>query len=88
MSQGPISSPFTFNKTSLWCLKSSSRWRSQLGQPSSFILKQVVSRNNLPCLDESIEESVCDACQQAKSHQLPYPKSFSTSKFSLELVFF
>jgi hypothetical protein len=30
---------------------------------------------------------MCDACQQAKSHQLPYPKSFSESKFLLEFVF-
>jgi hypothetical protein len=30
---------------------------------------------------------VCDACQQAKSHQLPYPKSSSVSKFPLDLVF-
>jgi histone deacetylase 1/2 len=30
---------------------------------------------------------VCDACQQAKSHQLPYPKSSSISKFSLDLIF-
>jgi hypothetical protein len=30
---------------------------------------------------------VCDACQQTKSHQLPYPKSDSVSKSLLELVF-
>jgi histone deacetylase 1/2 len=30
---------------------------------------------------------VCDASQQAKSHQLPYPKSSSVSKFPLELIF-
>jgi histone deacetylase 1/2 len=30
---------------------------------------------------------VCDACQQAKSHQLPYPKSTSESQFPLDLVF-
>jgi hypothetical protein len=30
---------------------------------------------------------MCDACQQTKSHQLPYPKSDSVSKSPLELVF-
>lgn len=30
---------------------------------------------------------MCDACQQAKSHQLPYPKSTSESQFPLDLVF-
>jgi histone deacetylase 1/2 len=30
---------------------------------------------------------VCDACQRAKSHQLPYPKSTSISNHPLELVF-
>ncbi len=30
---------------------------------------------------------MCDACQQAKSHQLPYPKSSSISSVPLELVY-
>ena len=30
---------------------------------------------------------MCDACQQAKAHQLPYPKSVSQSSAPLELVF-
>jgi hypothetical protein len=30
---------------------------------------------------------VCNACQEAKSHQLSYPKSSSQSKFPLEFVF-
>ena len=64
-----------------------SRWHSRLGHPSSSIVKQVINSNNLPCLGESSSETVCDACQQGKSHQLPYPVSSSTSKFPLELVF-
>jgi hypothetical protein len=46
----------------------------------------VIKGNKLPCLDESKAESVCDACQQAKSHQLPYNKSFSVSHHPLELI--
>jgi histone deacetylase 1/2 len=64
-----------------------SRWHSRLGHPSSSIVKQVISRNNLPCLDETPSELVCDACQQAKSHQLPYSKSVSVSNHPLELIF-
>jgi hypothetical protein len=30
---------------------------------------------------------MCDACQQVKSHQLPYPISSSSSKAPLELIF-
>ena len=30
---------------------------------------------------------MCDSRQRAKSHQLPYPKSLSVSRFPLELVF-
>jgi transposase InsO family protein len=41
----------------------------------------------LLCSQESVRELVCDACQQAKSHQLPYSRSMRESKFPLELVF-
>jgi histone deacetylase 1/2 len=63
------------------------RWHSRLGHPSSPIVSRVVSSNNFPCSLESNKESVCDACQKAKSHQLSYPKSMSTSSHSLELVY-
>jgi histone deacetylase 1/2 len=36
---------------------------------------------------QSNKLSVCGACQQAKSHQLPYPISTSVSTKPLELVF-
>jgi hypothetical protein len=55
-----------------------SRWHSRLGHPLSVIVNQVISKNNPPVLDQSSSsESVCDACQQAKSHQLPYSRSSS-----------
>ena len=66
---------------------SMSQWHSRLGHPSSSVVKRVISSNNLPYLDEPSDKTVCDACQQGKSHQLPYPKSSSVSKFPLELVF-
>lgn len=63
-----------------------SRWHNRLGHPSFSVVSKIVSSNKLPCLFESNKESVCDACQKAKSHQLPYNRSLGSSKFPLELV--
>jgi histone deacetylase 1/2 len=65
---------------------SSSLWHRRLGHASSVVVHQVLRNNSIP-FSESNKESVCDACQMAKSHQLPYPKSTSVSTSSLELVF-
>jgi hypothetical protein len=64
-----------------------SRWHSRLGHPSSSIVRLVLSKNSLPYVNDVPLDRVCDAYQQAKSHQLPYSKSFSTSKAPLELIF-
>jgi hypothetical protein len=63
------------------------RWHHRLGHASSPIVQCVLSQNNLSFVKEKSIESVCDACQQAKSHQLSFPKSSSVSKAPLELVF-
>lgn len=63
------------------------RWHGRLGHPASPIVSRVISKNKLPCQGVESRESVCDACQMAKSHQLPYHKSNSVSKFPLELIF-
>jgi hypothetical protein len=63
------------------------RWHSRVGHPSSSIVKCVLSKNNIPCVSDFVLEYVCDACQQAKSHQLPYPTSSSISTSPLELIF-
>ena len=63
------------------------RWHSRLGHPSFPIVERVVRDNNLPCLSDTSIESVCDSCQKAKSHQLPYSKSNSISKGPLDLIF-
>jgi histone deacetylase 1/2 len=65
---------------------SSSLWHRRLGHPSSVVVRQVLRDNEIP-FSETNKESVCDACQMAKSHQLPYPKSSSVSTSPLELVF-
>ena len=56
---------------------------NRLGHASNRVVEQVIRRNNLLSSQESVNRSVCDACQQAKSHQLPYSSSMSASKFPL-----
>ena len=63
------------------------RLHQRLGHPSSIIVKQVVNKGNLLLSHSSTSESVCEACQYAKSHQLPYPKSNSISHAPLEPIF-
>ena len=65
---------------------SSSHWHRRLGHPSFTIVSQVLKENDLPFSNKE-HESVCDACQKAKSHQLPYSSSSSVSKAPLELIF-
>jgi hypothetical protein len=63
------------------------RWHHRLGHASLPIVQCVVNKNGLSFFKEVIDVSVCDACQRAKSHKLPFPKSTSVSKVPLELVF-
>jgi histone deacetylase 1/2 len=65
---------------------SSSTWHRRLGHPSSFVVHQVLRKNNISFTPE-INPYVCDSCQLAKSHQLPYPVSTSVSTVPLEQVF-
>jgi histone deacetylase 1/2 len=62
-----------------------SRWHNPLGHPFIPIVTKVVDSNNLSCSPESSKKSVCDACQQAKSHQL-HSRFVSSTSFPLELI--
>jgi hypothetical protein len=64
------------------------QWHVRLGHPSFKVVNHVLRTHNLPFVSNKSDAHVCDACQQAKSHQLPFPKSVSVSKAPLELVFF
>jgi histone deacetylase 1/2 len=66
---------------------SESLWHHRLGHASSPIVQQVLSHNKLS-YSRDLSPSVCNACQQGKSHQLPYPKSSSLSSSPLDLIFF
>ena len=63
------------------------KWHQRLGHPSPNVVKQVVNKGNLSLSRSPESESVCEACQCAKSHQLPYPLSNSVSHAPLELIF-
>jgi hypothetical protein len=65
---------------------SSSTWHRHLGHPSSFVVQQVLRRNKIAYTLE-ITPCVCDSCQPAKSHQLPYPISTSRSTVPFEQYF-
>jgi histone deacetylase 1/2 len=80
---GVTSSP---NKHALSTRSPSAQWHARLGHPSSSIVQQILSSNKISVSDKH-DESVCDACQKGKSHQLPYPKSTSVSSALLELIF-
>jgi hypothetical protein len=51
------------------------------------IVQRVLDDSKIAFSHEASSPTICDACQCAKSHQLPFPKSSSVSKVPLELVF-
>jgi histone deacetylase 1/2 len=65
-----------------------SLWHHRLGHASTSVVKQLLNRHSLPFSSHKLNKTlVCDACQQGKSHQLPYPRSTSASTSPLNLVF-
>lgn len=77
-----------FNKQVLGVIKFSvDRWHHRLGHPAFPIVHQVLSKNKLPAVGEHSSETICDSCQRAKSHQLPYPVYTSVSIKPLQLIF-
>lgn len=61
-------------------------WHGRLGHASASVVSRVLSNHKLSFIPDE-NDKVCDACQQGKSHQLPFPKSTSVSTSALELVF-
>ena len=66
---------------------SPSLWHSRLGHPASPIVRHVLHRHELPSESSNKDAAVYDACQQGKSHQLPFSVSTHIVKTPLELVF-
>ena len=66
---------------------SPSQWHSRFGHPATPIVRHIIYRHELPLVSSNQEMSVCDACQQGKSHQLPFVSSTREVKNPLEIVF-
>jgi hypothetical protein len=66
---------------------SSSQWHAWLGHPSPQVVRSILVLNKLPCSRDPTP-SICDACQLAKSHQLPYSSSVHHSSSPLDLIFY
>jgi hypothetical protein len=64
-----------------------SQWHARFGHPSTQVVKSILHTNKLLCHKESSVSSVCNLCQLAKSHQLPYTLSVHRSSKPLELIF-
>jgi hypothetical protein len=62
-------------------------WHNRLGHPSFSTVDFVLKNNEFPFEEKASSGLVCDACQKAKSHQLPYKRSDSMSSHPLELAF-
>jgi hypothetical protein len=76
------------NKFACGAMKPSiGRWHSRLGHPAIPIVKRVIRDFALSCLAQHDSNSLGDACQQAKRHQLPYPTSPIVLHHPLELIF-
>ena len=77
-----------FNKQVFSATKvSSTRWHDRLGHASFSLVERLLKKNKLPYVGERDVETICDSCQKAKSHQLPYPISTSISTKPLQLIF-
>jgi len=83
-----VSSEVTHNKQAYGATRLSlEKWHCRLAHASFPIVHRVLKNCQLPCFFNSSTETVCDSCQCAKSHQLPYPKSTSVSAAPFALVF-
>jgi histone deacetylase 1/2 len=49
-------------------------------------VQSIVRTNELSCSSSDSLSLVCDACQRAKSHQLPYSFSSHVTTMPLELI--
>ncbi|KAJ0981423.1 hypothetical protein J5N97_009678 [Dioscorea zingiberensis] len=62
-------------------------WHCRLGHPSSAIVDRVIHSNDLPVISNKGIPHVCNVCQEAKSHQLPFSISNKVSSSPLDPIF-
>lgn len=63
------------------------RWHSRLGHPATQIVQHVLNRYDLPSVSSDNKSVICDACQQGKSHQLPFFLSSRVTTSPLEIIY-
>jgi histone deacetylase 1/2 len=64
------------------------QWHSRLGHPASPIVPHILHRHELPSVSvNKAVNLVCDACQQGKSHQLPFSLSTRVTTSPLEIIY-
>ena len=62
------------------------QWHMRLGHPSSTIVNKILQTHRLASSHKESVSTICNACQMAKSHQLPFFDSSSTMLAPLEQV--
>ena len=62
-------------------------WHARLGHPTTPIVRSVLHHHSLPVMSNKDATTVCDACQQGKSHQLSFSDLSRVGKTPLELIF-
>jgi hypothetical protein len=65
-----------------------SQWHARFGQPSVQVARSILSLHHLPCREEIRLSTVGNACELAKSHQLPYYSSTFHATSPLELIYY
>ena len=72
-----VGDPLTFYSTSSTSNVGSLRlWHNRLGHPSVDVVSKILSLCKIP-LKHDNNNSVCESCQLAKSHRLPFERSTS-----------
>jgi len=61
-------------------------WHSRLGHPSDTIISSLVKNSLIPVSGSKKSQTLCESCQVAKSHKLPFLESNNRSSRPLELI--
>jgi histone deacetylase 1/2 len=62
------------------------KWHCRLGHPATQIVQYILHHRQLPSFHEH-NNVICDACQQGKSHQLPFSLSKHVISAPLEIIY-
>nr|CDH30699.1 putative Ty1-copia-like retrotransposon [Cercis chinensis] len=74
-----------FSTSSSTSIDSMRLWHNRLGHPSLAIVNKVLNHYNLPVFSLQ-NKLLCDSCQLAKSHKLPFVRNYSKAMKPFDLV--